>query len=70
MKGSSSSEINTGLKMLAKSSMIVLIGIFLSKLFTYIYRIVIARYFGPEVYGVFSLALIILGFFIAFSSLN
>lgn len=70
MKDSSSSEINTGLKLLAKSSMIVLIGIFLSKLFTYLYRIVVARYFGPEVYGVFSLALIILGFFTAFSSLG
>lgn len=67
---SENNEVNTGLKTLAKTSVIVLIGIFLSKLFTYLYRIVIARYYGPEVYGIFSLALIVLGFFIAFSSLG
>ena len=63
-------EIDIGLKLLAKSSLIVFIGIFLSKLFTYLYRIIIARYYGPEVYGLFSLAIIVLGFFVAFSSLG
>lgn len=61
-------EIHTGLKLLAKSSVIVFVGVFLSKLFAYIYRIVIARQFGPEVYGLYSLALIILGLFVAVSS--
>ncbi len=63
-------KINTGLKLLVKSSIVIFVGIFLSKLFTYLYRILIARYFGPEVYGIFSLALIVLGFFIAFSLLG
>ena len=42
----------------------------LSKVFTYGYKIVIARNFGAGVYGNFSLAIIITGFFIAFASLG
>lgn len=61
-------EIDKDLKLLVKSSMVVFIGIFLSKLLAYAYRIIIARHFGPEVYGLFSLALIVLGLFVAFSS--
>lgn len=64
------SEIDRNLGILAKSSMIVFVGIFLSKLFTYLYRIIIARYYGPEVYGLFSLAIMVVGFFIAFASLG
>lgn len=67
---SENNEVNKGLKTLAKTSVIVLIGIFFSKLFTYLYRIVVARHYGPEVYGIFSLALIVVGFFVAFSSLG
>ena len=63
-------EMNKGLKLLAKSSFVVFIGIFLSKIFTYLYRIIIARNFSPEMYGLFSLALMISGFFLAFSSLG
>ncbi len=62
--------INKGLKFIAKSSMIIFVGIFLSKLLTYIYRIVIARHFGPEIYGLYSLALIVLGLFVVFSSIG
>jgi len=65
-KNSKDKEINKGLKLLAKTSIIVFIGIFLSKLFTYFYRIVVARYFGPEVYGLFSLAIMIVGWSVAF----
>jgi O-antigen/teichoic acid export membrane protein len=36
----------------------------------YFYRIVIARYFGPEAYGLFSLATMVLGLFVAVSSLG
>ena len=61
-------EIDRNLGILAKSSIIVFVGVFLSKLFTYLYRIIIARYYGPEVYGLFSLTLIIIGIFMAFSS--
>jgi len=63
-------KLNSSLKFLAKSSLVVLVGIFLSKIFNYLYRIIIARYFGPEVYGIFSLAFIILGLFVSVSSLG
>jgi len=55
-------EIDKGLKVLIKSSMIVFIGIFISKIFTYLYRIVVARSFGPEIYGIFALGLVFFGF--------
>ena len=54
-------NIDKSLKLIAKSSIIILCGIFISKLLTYIYRIIIARTFGPEIYGVFSLILMIVG---------
>jgi len=63
-------EIDKGLKLLAKSSIVVFVGIFFAKIFNYAHRIIIARYFGPEIYGLFSLALMVLGFFVAFSSLG
>lgn len=63
-------QLNNSLKLLAKSSFVVLIGIFLAKIFSYIYRIIIARQFGPEVYGLFSLAVMVSGFFIIISSLG
>ena len=63
-------EIDKDLKLLAKSSIVIFAGIFFAKIFTYLYRIIIARNFGPEVYGLFSLAIMILGFFVAFSSLG
>ena len=66
--GDNEQKVNKGLKSIAKSSMIVFFGVFLSKLITYIYRIVIARHFGPEVYGLYSLAAIILGLFVVISS--
>ena len=67
-KNNQEESVNQGLKLLAKSSVIVFVGLFLSKIFTYIYRIIIARYFGPEVYGLFSLAIMIMGLFIVIFS--
>ena len=55
------------LNIIAKSSVIVFIGIAISKILGYTYRIIIARYFGPEVYGLFTLGLIVFGWLIAFS---
>jgi O-antigen/teichoic acid export membrane protein len=63
-------NLNKSLKLLAKSSVIVFLSIVLSKIFTYAYRIIIARSLGPEVYGLFSLAIMVLGWFVAFSSLG
>ncbi|MEK6873884.1 MAG: flippase [Nanoarchaeota archaeon] len=57
-------ELNNYLKFLAKSATIVLIGIVLSKVFTYIYKVFIARWFGPEIYGLYSLAISVLGLFV------
>ena len=62
--------INTRLKFIAKSSIIVFIGVFLSKLLTYIYRVIIARQFDPAIYGLYSLASIVLSLFIVVSSVG
>lgn len=63
-------QLDNFLKVIVNSSFLVLIGLILSKIISYIYRIIIARYFGPEVYGVFSLAVIISGWFITFAGLG
>ena len=63
-------KLNSSLKLIAKTSLIVLIGLILSKLATYIYRIIIARYYGSEAYGQFSLGLMIFSIFIAIASLG
>jgi len=62
--------LDKSLKLLVRTSFIVLIGLIISKIVAYAYRIIIARYFGPEVYGLFSLALMISGWFIAISALG
>lgn len=64
------SNLNDSLNRIAKASLWVLAGILLSKVLTYLYRIVIARAYGPEVYGLFSLAIIILSFVVTVSSLG
>src|SRR3989344_3674715 len=46
-------NISRDLVLIAQSSIIVFMGIGASKLLTYIYRIIIARSFGPESYGLF-----------------
>src|SRR3989344_9029605 len=59
-------SVNKNLKLIAKSSFIVLIGIAISKILVYIYRVIIARQFGPDMYGIFSLASMVLSWFAAF----
>jgi O-antigen/teichoic acid export membrane protein len=63
-------EINHGLKLLAKSSILVSITLILSKILLYFYRIVIARDFGPEIYGLFTLSIVIVSWFRIFSGLG
>lgn len=58
------------LRLLVKTSFIVFISIFISKIFSYVYKIIIARQFGPEPYGLFSLAAIISGLVVTFSMLG
>lgn len=62
--------IEKDLSILAKSSIFVFVAVILSKVFMYLYRIIIARYYGPEVYGLFSLAFVIFNFFMVFASLG
>jgi O-antigen/teichoic acid export membrane protein len=66
----SEEETKNNLKLLAKSSIVILIGVFLAKIFTYLYRIIIARYYGPEIYGFFNLSIMIVGWLISFSGLG
>lgn len=65
-----SSNLRKGLNLIAVSSLIVFIGVAFSKVLTYIYRIIIARYFGPEEYGLFSLASMVLILVVAVCSLG
>jgi O-antigen/teichoic acid export membrane protein len=72
MKRTKSAEkkFDSTLKLMAKSAMIVFIILLLSKVSVYLYKVMIARHFGPELYGVFSLLLVISGWTIAFSTLG
>src|SRR3989344_9480479 len=54
-------ELNSSLRLVARSSIIVFIGLFIAKILSYIYRIIVAREFGAEAYGLFSLALMAAG---------
>jgi O-antigen/teichoic acid export membrane protein len=60
----------TSLKMVVKGAGIFFIGAVLSRFITYFTRIFIARYFGPEDYGLFSLGLAVIGFAGAFAVLG
>ena len=70
MNRTEKNEFEGALKVIAKSSFVVFIGIALSKIFTYLYRIIVARYFGPEVYGLLALSLMVLGWFGAIATLG
>ena len=63
-------DFDKGLKLIAKSSVIVFIGVFLSKVFAYLYRIIIARHYGPEIYGLFALSMMVAGWFAGFAGLG
>jgi len=70
IKEESKQKFESSLKLLVKTSLIVFVGVFISKVLGYIYRIIIARHYGPEVYGLFSLATMILGGIVALCSLG
>src|SRR3989344_3289205 len=56
-------EISNSLKTLVRTSFLIFFIVVASKIFSYLYKLVIARNFGPEIYGTFSLAMIIFGLF-------
>lgn len=63
-------EVDHSLKLIFKSSMFVFIAIIFSKIFSYAYTVVLARYYGPEVFGIFSLASTILVLIVSFSAIG
>lgn len=63
-------ELGLSLNLLVKTSFIVFIGVFLSKILSYALRIIVFRHYGTEVYGLFSLAAIIFGWFVSVSALG
>ncbi len=63
-------NVDPHLKWIVKSGFFVFGGIILSKLMVYAYRVIIARVYGPEAYGLFSLALMVSSWIIAFASLG
>ncbi len=66
----SKKEFDSSLKIIAKSSIIVFIGLFLAKIFSYLYRLIIARNYGPESYGLFSLGLVMVSWLGVFAILG
>lgn len=70
MKKKEKIEFHHSLKMLVRTSFFIFAAIFLSKILGYCYRIIVARYFGAEVYGLLSLALMVSGWIGAFALLG
>ena len=63
-------NLENNLKLMARSSLVVFLALLISKFLVYIYKVVIARYFGPEIYGLYSLGAVIAGLFISIASLG
>ena len=61
-------KVDDGLRLLANSALIVFVAFTISKIFGYLYRIVIARYFGPEIYGIYTLSVIVASWLVVLSS--
>lgn len=70
MKKLAQKKLDDSLKLVVKTSFIGLFGMLIAKISAFIYRTLIAKSFGPEIYGVFSLSLIIVAWFVSFSSLG
>ncbi len=70
MEGKESTELNRSLKILVSASFIVVITTILSKILTYLYRIIIARNYTPETYGVYSLSLMVVGWITVLAGLG
>lgn len=62
--------IKKSLRIIIKSSLFIFLMILLSKLLTYCYRISIAKVFGPEEYGIYSLAIMTLSLVITIASIG
>jgi len=62
--------LESSLKLIVRSSAFVFIALFITKILVYLHKVIIARYFGPEFYGSFSLAVMIVSLFIVIASLG
>ena len=62
-------ETDSSLRKIAKSTIILIIGIIISKLLGLVYRVLVART-GTEYYGLFSLGLAVLGISVTIASLG
>jgi len=67
---SNRSGLENNLKLIAKTSFIVFVGLVISKILGYAYRVIIARSLGPEIYGLFNLSIMIIGLFVTIASLG
>lgn len=65
-----SQEEISSLKIIAKGAGIFFFGMFIAKILFFIFRVFIARYFGPEDYGLFSIGLTIVSFAMVFAALG
>lgn len=66
----SNSKQDRSLEFVAKSAIFLLVSVVVSKVFNYFHRIIIARSFGPEIYGLFSLSFMLTNLLLAFSLLG
>lgn len=60
-------KLNSSLKTIVKSSIFVFLFLLFSRVISYFYRIIIAREFGPDVYGSYSLSISIFLFIVTLS---
>ncbi len=63
-------SLDKNLKFMARTSFMVFFTLIISKLLVYIYKVIIARYFGPDVYGLYSLGAMVAGLVVSVSSLG
>ncbi len=63
-------KLDSSLKTIVKSSLFVFIFLLFSRIIFYFYRIIIARNFGPGIYGTFSLSIAIFSFAVTISALG
>jgi len=54
-------ETQKHLKTVVKGAGLIFVGLMFSKILTYFYRLIIARYYGPEDYGLISIGLSVIG---------
>lgn len=66
----SKKEFDKILENLFETSIFIFIGIAISKIFSYVYKIIIARYLGADIYGLYSLSLVIVLLFASVSGLG